>query len=278
MREANDAVPESVALSRRLEAIGAQYVIARFHGPGNPMQTELLQHGTATATKVTFAPGNPGMNTIHGLEDASGLGPFIEFYSRSEQPCWLDVPPHVATPQFTAEIIGRGFRPDSHSSVLWGPARRDPVRIAEDTEVRPIERSELELFLDILARGFELPPAILEGAVKNQRFWFDVPDWTLFLAFVRGEPAGAGVLATADDVGYLASAATLPALRGQRVHSALIAARIDAAVAAGCTLVTGQADFGSTSQRNQQRGGLELAHVRQNWKLDPAVAPGVASG
>ena len=73
------------------------------------------------------------------------------------------------------------------------------------------------------------------------------------------------MLALTDGLAYLAAASTLPTFRGRGVHRALIARRLEDAADAASELVTGQAAFHSTSHRNQERAGLMLAHVREDW-------------
>ena len=73
------------------------------------------------------------------------------------------------------------------------------------------------------------------------------------------------MLSTIDQIGYLAAAWTLPAFRGRGVHMALIARRLTDALHASCEFGSGQTDLGSASQRNQERAGFKLAHVREMW-------------
>jgi hypothetical protein len=109
------------------------------------------------------------------------------------------------------------------------------------------------------------PTEMLPALRRNQAFWLEVAHWRLYLARLGGEVAGAAVLAITDGVGYLAAGSTLPECRGRGVHAALIARRLADASVAGCEFLTGQATFASTSHRNQERAGLKLAHVRQDW-------------
>ena len=81
------------ALARQLERIATGYLVTRHSGPGNPMGTQFLRIGTGVATKVPYVPANPGMNCMHGLEDAAALPQVLEFYAATQQCCWIDVVP-----------------------------------------------------------------------------------------------------------------------------------------------------------------------------------------
>jgi hypothetical protein len=68
-----------------------------------------------------------------------------------------------------------------------------------------------------------------------------------------------------DDIGYLAGASTLPDYRGAGCQYQQIAKRINDAVDLGCSLLTTQAAFDSTSQRNMQRSGFQVAFTKGIW-------------
>jgi hypothetical protein len=251
------------ALSRRLEAIATRYLLDRFVGPGNPMKTQVLQLGTLTATKVPFLPRNALMNAVHGLEDPADLPRVLAFYAETGQPCWVELAPHV-DPLVIHALRDHGFKPADRKAVLYGFAYPRPP--SDPTiEVSNVTRANLDLFLDTLNQGFGTPPDMLSGARRNQSFWCDIPHWRLYLAMLDGQPAGAAVLSITDDVAYLAASSTMPALRRRGVHEALISRRLADAAAANCKLATGQAVFDTPSHRNQERAGLQLAHVRQDW-------------
>jgi hypothetical protein len=265
MTRAYDLPPPSAALSRRIEAVAAQYLLDRYSGPGNPMRTQILRRGSAVATKVPFVPQNPLMNAVHGLEDAADLPAVLAFYAETAQPCWVEIAPHV-DPALTRALADNGFKPAMKKAALYGSPSSGAARGAA-VEVTPIGKHDraFDAFLDTINAGFDVPANMLAGMRRNQAFWRDVEHWRLYLATVDGAPAGAAVLAITDGLGYLAAGSTLPAYRRRGVHTALIAQRLADAAAAGCEFVTGQAELESGSHRNQERAGLTLAHVRQDW-------------
>jgi GNAT superfamily N-acetyltransferase len=249
-------------LSRYAERAAAQYLLQRYTGPGNPMGTQVLSIGDTFATKVPFLKQNALMNTVHHLEDPALLPEIVAFYSATEQPCWITVLPYTPV-AVTDALPGSGFRVESYSSMMVaGPV---PQPLPGDADVEEIGRDQLDVFLDTLNVGFDASPTTLVNLRRNQRFWCDVPGWHLFLARVDGAPAGAAVLSIHDDVGYLAAGSVLPSFRGRGLQAALIAARLKRAAARRCAVVCGGAAWGSQSQRNQQRAGLAIAHVKTIW-------------
>ncbi len=257
-------------LSRRIERVAAEYLLQRYTGPGNPMQTRVLDLGDAFATKVPFLPANRLMNCVHGLDDPRLLPDVLAFYAETPQPCWIEVLPYTPA-ELTRALVRERFCIDAYSSALVAApipeARFDP---RDGVCVEEIAAAALDEFLDTLNRGFDSPPDALPVLRRNQRFWPGMTNWHLFLATVDGVPGGAAVLSVHDDVAYLAAGSVLPPFRGRGLHAALIAARIEKARARQCRVVCGNAEWGSQSQRNQQRAGLVIAHVRSVWTNRPS--------
>jgi len=262
----------TIELSRRIEHAATQYLVDRYSGPGNPMGTQILRSGDAVATKVPFVPTNELMNGVHGLEDPAQLADALAFYGATQQPCWVHVPPYVPI-ALTDALVRNGFRVERYAAVMAAepmpPARPNQIAAA-DVAVAEVGRAELDIFLDTMNVGFDAPAAALPVLRRNQGFWCDMPQWHLFLARAGGVPAGAAVLSVHDDVGYLAAGSVLPQFRGRGIHAALIAARLAKAAARQCKIVCGAAAWGSQSQRNQQRAGLAIAHVKSVWTNRPA--------
>jgi GNAT superfamily N-acetyltransferase len=83
-----------------------------------------------------------------------------------------------------------------------------------------------------------------------------------YLAWLDGQPAGAGTLALHAGVAELFGASTRPRFRGRGVQTALLAARLADAARAGCDLATVHTEPGAASQRNVERFGFRLAYTR----------------
>lgn len=73
-----------------------------------------------------------------------------------------------------------------------------------------------------------------------------------------------------DGVAALAGAATVPAHRRRGVQTALLAARLADAAAAGCDLAVITTEPGSKSQENAQNSGFTLLYTRAILTKTPA--------
>ncbi|RPI84095.1 MAG: GNAT family N-acetyltransferase [Chloroflexi bacterium] len=83
----------------------------------------------------------------------------------------------------------------------------------------------------------------------------------LYLAWKDGQMAGGGGLFIQEKTASLMAAATLPEYRSQGIQTALLRARLGAAVEAGCDLAMVHTTPGSDSQRNVLRTGFHLAYT-----------------
>jgi N-acetylglutamate synthase-like GNAT family acetyltransferase len=114
------------------------------------------------------------------------------------------------------------------------------------------------------------------------------PRWRVFTAELNGEIAGAaGMFVDDANVAYLAFAATRPELRRNGAQRALLHARIDAAIVAGCDYIATEtgfpltADEPSPSYHNMLWAGFRPLSIRDNyappgtrWESEPSTEPG----
>jgi GNAT superfamily N-acetyltransferase len=96
-------------------------------------------------------------------------------------------------------------------------------------------------------------------------------DVTCYLARVDGVIAGGASMRAAGGVAQF-GAATAPAYRRRGVQTALLAARLADASAAGCDIAVVTTQPGSKSQQNVQRRGFDLLYTRAIL-LKEAAAP-----
>ncbi len=87
------------------------------------------------------------------------------------------------------------------------------------------------------------------------------PNTRLFLAWRDGQPVSGGALEIHNGVAALMAAETLPAFRHQGLHTALLHARLAAAVEAGCDLAMVHTRPNAASQGNILRAGFQLVYT-----------------
>jgi len=275
--------PITEALARRLDDVGVRFMLEWLRGvaarAGNPRRLELRNFGAVVAPASDACPELDFMNRVGGLTpaDAEQVPSILAYYADRAIRPWFELVPCDGMKRLTAPLVAGGAAHEDWHSMLYGlpdaggPASALPPGVAVD-EIGPERMGD---YARVRVEGHEIPGPH-DDPIADLKHWGEVAQWRHYLATVDGVPAACATLAVDDGVGYLASAATLPAFRGRGLQSALAARRVADAVAAGCELVSSQASFGSTSHRNLQRAGLEVAFTKATWRVQAnnEAAPG----
>ena len=220
----------------------------------------------ATCLRAPYAPDSPMLNRVVGLgverpvaaaelDEALGAMGDSTFY--------VGVSPS-SDPALDRLLEARGFEQGwgwmlFERKPLSAPAVRTPLALAEVTD------DDAAAWASVVVAGYGLPDASAARLAT-------VPgcaSWTAFLARDGDEPAAAAAVWVDPPAAYFGFAATLPEHRGKGAQGALFAARIERALALGCTTLvteTGELRDGSpsSSYRNILRLGFEERHVVAN--------------
>jgi MOSC domain-containing protein YiiM/GNAT superfamily N-acetyltransferase len=94
----------------------------------------------------------------------------------------------------------------------------------------------------------------------------------LFVAELDGTPVGNGSLHIGARTGWLRGTLVAPEARGRGIQRALIAARVRAAIEAGCDLVGASAEPDGVSARNLERTGMRRIGTRTIYEYVPRTA------
>lgn len=221
----------------------------------------LLEVDGVTALSVKSLPESRVHNRAYGVASIADVERIEAFFRERRCPHVLSTAPGTL-PESVLEARGytRGY--------AWMKFARDLSPVKADSALQAVEigADAGAVFGEVIATAFAMPPWMAEWVARlpGRR------GWASFLAYDDARPAGAGALYVAGDVGWLGFGAVLPECRGRGGQAALLAARIDAARARGCTLLateTGVRAEGeaSASYRNILRAGFVEAGARDNW-------------
>jgi GNAT superfamily N-acetyltransferase len=232
----------------------------------------------ATCLRAPYAPDSPMLNRVVGLgvdrpvaeaelDEALGTMDDSTFY--------VGVSPS-SDPALDRLLEARGLEEG------WGwmlferaplpvPAVRTPLALGEVTN------DDADEWAAVVTAGYGLP----EESATRLAAAPGSGGWTAFLARDGDEPAAAAAVWVDPPAAYFGFAATLPEHRGKGAQGALFAARIERALALGCTTLvteTGELRDGSpsSSYRNILRFGFEPRHVVAN-RLHRRPGPGESS-
>ncbi|MFZ7933480.1 GNAT family N-acetyltransferase [Bacillus thuringiensis] len=231
---------------------------------GNPMQVQMKKFGSATAFSSKIIAG-PAFNTVKGITNADAIDAIISYYESLQIPCRFEITPAQGTAELFQYLSQKGFYQSSFHTALYSIPRVDPSLLPANISVRQLKENEFHILADIYVRGFNMPSFTKDGVRQNNKILYDKPGWHFFIAEVQNTPAGIGVLYINNGIASLAASATLPEFQRKGCHTALIQKRIKTAIESNCTLIVGQARFGSGSQNNMERAHMKIAYTKSIW-------------
>jgi len=224
---------------------------------------------------ASFAEPDSPFNKVAGLgfggaPTTTELDQIERAYAAQPSPVSIELS-NLADPAIASMLTGRGYRLVSYENVLGRALDPSLERsIPTGIEVRPSGDDELGVWLDVITDGFahpdeqgvpsheDFPREVIANATRD----FSAAGVVRYAALLDGVLVGGGSFRMADGVAQLAGAATAPAHRRRGVQTALLAARLADAAAAGCDVAVVTTLPGSKSQQNVQRRGFDLLYTR----------------
>jgi ribosomal protein S18 acetylase RimI-like enzyme len=248
---------ECCEAARRCDAEGAGFVhvvaggVASFAEDGSPYNkvAGLGFHG---------APSTADLDEVEKAFTAYGAATQIELA-------------HLADPAIGVLLTERGYRLESFENVLGLALDGEYERVTPSgIVVRSSGDEEFERWLDVMADAVAHPDT--QGVPWHEEFPRQTYQRALrhaaaagvqrYAALCGGVLAGGAGLRVSEGIAQFAGAATAPAYRRRGVQSALLAARLADAQAAGCDVAVITTQPGSKSQQNAQRQGFDLLYTR----------------
>jgi hypothetical protein len=198
---------------------------------------------------------------MHEPVTADDLEAIETFYNERRAETVIDLCP-LADPSLLRLLQARGYTVRTWMSMLFLPLPSAPIQTNPALKVTRASADQAGLWLATSARGFdesdELSSATLRVLAPN----FYAANAHCYFAWSGETPIGTGGMYPYQGVVELGGASTLVAHRNQGAQSALIQWRLNDAYEMGCDLAAVLTTPGSTSQRNLERRGFQLAYTR----------------
>lgn len=262
------------ALAERIErvetqliALGGEAARARTSQPGFVI-------GLAGGVAVFCEDGSP-LNKVaglgfHGVPSERELDQVERAFAARDCPVQVELS-NLAEPAIGALLTDRGYRLASFENLLGRAIAGEPEPVATPgVEVRRSGEEEFDAWHRVIADGFAHPDT--QGVASHEHFSDDVIEraerdlaaagGVRYIALRDGVAAGGAGLRISEGVAQMTGAATAPAHRRHGVQTALLAARLVDAAAAGCDIAIVTTQPGSKSQQNVQRRGFHLLYTR----------------
>lgn len=214
-------------------------------------------------------PPNPFFNRFHGLgilapATAPGVDAAIAPWQGTGRTFIVHAAPDTSPLDLAPLLEARGLKP-SRNWVKMVRGTEPPPPVATNLRIDEVGADHAAAFAKIAAEAFDLPDIIPWLAAMVGR-----AGWHTYLAFDGATPVACGLLRVDDGVGWLGTGGTLPSHRQRGAQGAIMARRIQDAIALGCRHLvteTGEElpDEPNPSYRNMIRTGFRLAYLRRNW-------------
>jgi len=259
VRSTDSAVFADAALARRIEA--AEAMNARFC-TGSPPGAAFLDIAGGCAIFVgSDSPLTQAVGLgLNGPVTEADIDSIEAFFRRRAADVSIDVCP-LADPGLLEILARRGYRATEFNNVLV--KRMAGAQIVLAPRIRRALAGECDLWAHTVGRGFFDQCDLTTDEMDVGRAIFAMQGALCYLAVSpSGEPAGGGALAVRDGLATLFADSTIAAFRRQGFHRELIAARLNEAIALGCDTAMAATLPGSTSQRNFERLGFEVAYTK----------------
>lgn len=265
-------------------------------------EVELIAQGNAAASRrrppgeavgfvlplaggvASFAEDGSPLNKVAGLgfgvvPTANDLAEVERAFASRGAPVQAEVAT-LADPAVADLLTGRGYRLVSFENVL-GRALDGAHRTVTPPgiEIRTSGQDAFDQWLEVMADGVAVSDT--EGVAAHEEFTREVLLGAMrdlaaavgvrrYGAWRDGVFAGGASLRISGDIAQFGGAATVPAHRRRGIQSALLAARLADATAAGCEVAVITTQPGSKSQHNAQRSGFDLLYTRAILVREPA--------
>jgi len=216
-------------------------------------------------------PGSELFNRVLGLgldrpATEDGLERIAGFYERLGTAWQVALAPQAEPLEIASWLERRGLSP-GYAWMKFSRRVGDPPDASTELGVEQVGPGRADAFAEAISRGYGVP-ALFHDCLRA------LPGrdgWHCFVASDGDEPAAGGALYVTGTIGWLGMAGTVPEHRRRGAQGAILAARLQAAAAAGCEVVvteTGELREGkpSSSYRNIVRAGFEPEYVRPNYR------------
>ena len=203
-----------------------------------------------------------GMEGEVGDDEIDELEPF--FYER-DVPVNIEVC-NMSDMSLTQKLIERGYSISEYSHVLVRPLDdQEAFDQKGDSLIREVREDEIDTIARVVTEGFAESDLVPDSLIQVFKVFFRQSNCACFAAFNRGVPAGGGALFIKDGVAEFGGASTLTAHRNLGIQTDLLRKRLAFAVSKGCDLAMVTTLPGTTSQRNVQRQGFQIAYARTKF-------------
>ena len=218
---------------------------------------------SAIAVNVCFGLGLEKQATRDEVDQVVGL-----YTDAGAQRYFVQLHPQAKPDSLPGWLMDHGLQ-QTRGWMMFERGREEPAAASTSLQVREAKVGDAPAFARICCDAFDLGDAAIP--------WFTRlvgrTGWHIYMSFDDDDiPAGTGAIYVEDETAYFTFGATAPAFRGRGGQSALLRARVAAALDLGCRTMatcTGEEVPGDPqhSYKNIMKAGFRECYVRRNFAL-----------
>ncbi|MDL2335107.1 MAG: MOSC domain-containing protein [Chloroflexota bacterium] len=259
-------------MERRLDRAETKSTVAAWRAASAAgFAIDIVEDGELAMASSTDLPG-PAFNSTHGLARLPNMLPMAtDFYDahNSTGYLWMTQAPWPNAKAFMeGDFVGAYVTDAALVDALAAQS------MPEGVTIRRLGPGEATVYNAV--RGSTAAGGMADGAPNPWPKVYERLAGTnarqLFVAEINGVAVANASLHVSAGAGWLRGALVTPDARGKGIQRALIAARIRAAIEAGCDLVGAQAEPGEVSARNLNALGLRHLGNANLYEYIPGVS------
>jgi GNAT superfamily N-acetyltransferase len=235
--------------------------------PGIELRTLTVGTATALALRSDSLLFNRAIGFTEPV-DAALIARFVTtFREAGTARAALKLPPSVL-PDDWAEVRERSGLVAGPATIKLSRSTAAPAEARTDLRIAPVAADECARAVEVLLHAFDDRPPYLHAILTTM---ISHPSSRRFAAWDGDEMVGFGLVFTDGEAGVFKGAITLPSHRGRGAQSGLIAARIEAARAAGCRWVVSETSQPAAGAHHTSLANLERAGFVRAWNYCNAL-------
>ncbi|MFI5844032.1 GNAT family N-acetyltransferase [Catenuloplanes sp. NPDC051500] len=248
-------------------AIGeaAEGVFTRVLAENAPAGIELRTLTIGTATALALRSDSLMFNRVIGFSEpvsAEVVARFVTtFREAGSLRATLKFPPSVLPDDWDAVCATLGLTAGP-ATVKLSRSTAAAAQVETDLRIAPVAAHQRQRAVEVMLTGFDDRPPYLVGMLGAMT---SHPQSRQFAAWDGDEMVAVGLVFTHGEIGLFKGGVTLPSHRGRGAQSALIAARIEAARAAGCRWVVSETSQPAAGEHHTSLSNLERAGFVRVW-------------
>jgi GNAT superfamily N-acetyltransferase len=191
----------------------------------------------------------------------------VRHYTSMEvNPCF-EVSPATQPQTFANSLLRADFKLALEEDAMVYRGEGKSFKVSPDVNVVAIDRSLVDVWLDVFMKGFEVPVVLRDAFLDMFGKGLRYKGTKSYLGYFQGKPAGVCALLSFNNVGGIFNVGTTPEHRRKGIAMALLHRTIADSLSIGNNLLYLITTKGSDAERLYTNLGFQVAYTRRLYEL-----------